>query len=121
MLKLVYCVTRRAELEPAAFRRIWLEEHGPLVRSFAEALHALRYVQSHTVDPALNEVLAASRGMEAAYDGITEIWFPTRAAFEAALDSPAGQAAAAALIEDERRFIDFARSRLFLTEEHTVF
>ena len=32
-----------------------------------------------------------------------------------------GQAASRALLEDERRFIDFSRSRMFMTEEHETF
>jgi hypothetical protein len=34
--------------------------------------------------------------------------------------SDAGRAAASALLEDERRFIDLERSPLFLAEEHVI-
>ena len=43
-----------------------------------------------------------------------------RAAFEAALATPAAQRAGAALLADEQRFIDLARSPLWLGEEHPV-
>ena len=39
----------------------------------------------------------------------------------AALATDEGRKAAQTLIEDEARFIDFAQSRCFLTEEHTIF
>ena len=38
----------------------------------------------------------------------------------AVFGSEEGQRAGETLIEDEARFIDFERSSLFLTEEHTI-
>lgn len=121
MIKLTYCVRRRADLSPEAFRSYWLEEHGPLVRRHAAALQATRYVQSHTLESPLNDVLRSSRGASSAYDGITEVWFDSPEALLAATASEAGQEAARRLLEDERNFIDLERSSLFLTEEHPIF
>ena len=121
MIKLVYCVRRRADVAPEEFRRTWLEDHGPLVRSYASALKAVRYVQSHTMDVPLNEAIAASRGTAAAYDGITEVWWERLDDLLAAGATAEGQAASQALIADEARFIDFAASRVFFTEEHAIF
>lgn len=121
MIKLVYCIRKRADVSEEEFHRYWLEDHGPRVRGHAKALGADRYVQSHTVQPDLNEGLRASRGMSLAHDGITELWWRDRAAFERALQTPEGAAAGADLLEDERRFIDFEASTLFLTEEHEIF
>jgi len=84
-------------------------------------MRAVRYVQSHTLDSRWNGALAASRGAAPAYDGITEVWWESEAAFAAALATPEGQEAGRALLEDERAFIDFAASSLFLTEEHPIF
>lgn len=121
MIKLTYCIRRRADVAPEAFRRHWLERHGPLVRRHAAALRAVRYVQSHTLDTGLNEALRGSRGAAPAFDGITEVWWASREELEAALASPEGREAARALLEDEATFIDFAVSSLFLTEEHAIF
>ena len=120
MLKLVYCIRRHEDVSAEEFHRYWLEDHGPLVRSVAKEIGAARYVQSHTVAPELNEVLRASRGLEEPYDGITEVWWESTAALEAAMQSPEGQNAQRRLIEDESKFIDFARSRVFMTEEHVI-
>jgi EthD domain len=49
MIKLVYCIRRREDVPEDEFHRYWLDEHGPLVRSVADAIGAVRYVQSHTV------------------------------------------------------------------------
>ena len=121
MIKLVYCIVRRADLSAEEFHRTWLVDHAPLVKSVAEALHAVRYVQSHTSHADLNGLLQSTRcGMQPAYDGITEIWWNSRADLENALSSEAGRAVSARLEEDEARFIDVARSRISITEEHEI-
>lgn len=121
MMKLVYCIRRRGDVEPARFHRYWLEQHGPLVRSVASAIGACRYVQSHAIEPDLNEMLRGSRNAAAAYDGITEVWWKDRAALERGLSDPAGIEAARRLLEDEATFIDLAASCLFLTQEFEIF
>jgi uncharacterized protein (TIGR02118 family) len=121
LIKLVYCLRRRDDVAPEQFHRYWLETHGPLVRSFAKALRARRYVQSHTLETPLNRLLADSRGLAPAYDGITEVWWDSIADLQGGLATPEGQTAGRALLEDERTFIDFSRSRIFLTEEHEIF
>ena len=75
MVKLVYCLRRRANVSPEEFYRYWLDTHGPKVKNAAEAMRAFRYIQSHTCGPELNQAFAASRGLAPAYDGITEVWW----------------------------------------------
>ena len=47
MVKLVYCLRRRADISAEEFYRYWLNTHGPKVKNASEALRALRYIQSH--------------------------------------------------------------------------
>jgi len=121
MIKLVYCLRKRDDVDHASFYRYWLEEHGPLVKSVAGAIGASRYVQSHTILPELNETMVVSRGLQTPYDGVTEVWWETMSALEHGMSSPEGVAAQTQLIEDEARFIDFSQSRVFMTEEHHIF
>ena len=121
MIKLVYCLRKRADVTAAEFHRYWLENHGPLVRGFAQAIGARKYIQSHTVLPALNEAFAASRDLAPAYDGITEVWWDDAAALEAGMGTEEGKEAHRRLKEDEATFIDFSQSRVFMTEEHEIF
>ena len=121
MVKLVYCIRRRADVTPEEFHRYWLEVHGPKVKSVAGALGARRYVQSHTTAPELNAMFVGSRGLAPAFDGITEVWWDSLAALTAALATPEGAAAGRMLVEDEARFIDFAGSSVFMTNEHAIF
>ena len=119
MIKLVFVIRRREDLPPGEFHRYWLEEHGPLARRLLEPLGARRYVQTHTLDTDLNAALAASRGTSAAYDGLAEVWWDSLDALLAVSNTEEGQRANETLTEDEARFIDFGRSSVFITEEHT--
>ena len=57
MVKLVFCVRRRAELSREECQRYWRENHAPLVQRHAEVLRVRRYVQTHTLDTPANEML----------------------------------------------------------------
>lgn len=121
MIKFVYCVRRRPELSPEAFRKYWLEKHGPLVKKYAAALRARRYVQSHTLQTDLNMYAQQPRGTKEPYDGITEVWWDNAEELLAALQTPEGQQANQILAEDEGRFCDLPCCSVFFTEEHTIF
>ena len=120
MLKLVFCLRRQPHLSRAEFQHYWHTTHGPLVRRHADTLRIRRYVQLHTLDHPLNAGLQASRGSGEPYDGVAELWWDSADDLGAAQTSPAGQVASRALLEDEQRFIDHARSPLFVGEEHVV-
>jgi uncharacterized protein (TIGR02118 family) len=121
MIKFVYCVRRRPDVSLEEFRRYWLEQHGPYVKSFAATLRARRYVQSHTLDTPLNEHARQPRGTKPAYDGITEIWWDSPDDLVAALSTPEGQRINQMLTEDEGRFCDLPNCSVFFTEEHEIF
>lgn len=121
MLKFVYCVRRREDVSAEDFRTYWIEQHGPLVKSFAETLRARRYVQSHTIDTPLNAAARHPRGAAEPYDGITELWWDSQEDVMAVLQTPEGQEANRILTEDEARFVDLERSSVFFTEEVDIF
>jgi hypothetical protein len=121
MIKLVYCIRKRADVSQEEFHRYWLDEHGPRVRGHAKALGAIRYVQSHTLDAPINESLRKSRGASSPHDGITELWWTDLESFLTATGAEDGVAAGRDLLEDERHFIDLAASTIFVTEEHEIF
>ncbi len=121
MIKFVYVVRRRADVSPEAFRKYWLENHGPLVRSQAAALRAKRYVQSHTVDTRFNSIARLTRGAGAPYDGITEVWWESFSDLVAAGLTGKGREANRLLAQDEAKFCDLPNCSIFFTEEHTIF
>lgn len=120
MVKLVFCCRRREGMTREEFQRRWLDVHGPLVRKLRDALPMMkRYVQSHTLDGPMNDALRAGRGTKEPYDGITEVWFDDLASMGG--EGAEAAAASQALFEDEAKFIDFARSAVFITQEHEIF
>jgi uncharacterized protein (TIGR02118 family) len=117
MLKMVYCLRRRADLPVEEFRRYWREVHAPLVRQHEAALGIRRYVQVHLGHSELGERLRSFRGAAAPYDGVAEIWYDSREALEAVGRTAEGRAASRILLEDEQRFVDHATSSISLGEE----
>jgi uncharacterized protein (TIGR02118 family) len=120
MVKLVFCLTRQPHLSRQEFQRYWREQHAPLVRDVANSLGIRRYVQVHTLDAPINEGLRRGRGGPEAYDGVAELWFDSLESLTAAGASPEGRAAGRRLVEDEKRFIDLARSPVLVADEHAI-
>ena len=98
MIRLVYCLKKRDDIDSDPFYHYWLEEHRQLVKSVFAAIGASRYVHSHTTLPELNPLMIESRGLQVPHDGVTEVWWDTMAAFERGMSSPAGVEAQAKLI-----------------------
>jgi uncharacterized protein (TIGR02118 family) len=120
VIKLVFVLRRRSDLTREEFQRYWSEHHAPLVQSYADALGIRRYVQVHTLPDVVHDPLRASRQAPEAFDGVAELWYDSLEALGTAVATDEGRAAAVALLEDERTFIDHERSPLWLAEEHPV-
>lgn len=113
---IVFCLRRLESLSQQEFLDYWAGRHAPLVRECAGALHIRRYEQSHPVDSRAGVVLASVRGAPEPFDGVATLWFDTVEDMQAAGATPEGRAAAKRLLEDERRFIDLARSPIWLAD-----
>lgn len=120
MIKLTFCLHRLPSLSREEFQDYWLNKHGPLVRSHAGTLRIRRYVQLHSRDMAANAALQRSRGAPEAYDGVAMLWWDSLDDIVAMKDDAAARAANLELLEDEKRFIDLARSPLWYGEEHEI-
>src|SRR2546423_14076642 len=120
MVKLMFALRRLSTLSSEEFHAYWYETHGPLVRRQAEKLKIRRYVQTHTLTDPLNAVLRQSRGAEEPYDGVAELWWQSRDEIEKTLATAEGREAARILLEDEKKFIDLARSALWIAEERPI-
>jgi hypothetical protein len=119
-IKMMFCLTRKPGMSRADFQRYWLEEHAPKVLRIGPQGGMLRYVQSHSYESRMGDGAAHARGTVGDYDGVMEGWWESEAAARDAvrsMDPALGQV----LQEDEKRFIDLPRSRLFMTREHIIF
>jgi uncharacterized protein (TIGR02118 family) len=105
MIKLVYCITRRADITREEFCRYWKDVHGPLG---ARIPGLRRLVQSHTI--------TGAPGGRADFDGMAELWFDDVASLLRARESPEWQQSTA----DEENFIDPSRVAYLVAEEHPI-
>lgn len=97
MIKLVCFLRKKPGLDRDAFRRYWVEEHGPLVRRTPElADGVLRYEQNHRLDSDYD------RDPDG-YDGITMQWFHEMDDFMSFVRSSAYPEIIA---PDEEKFLD---------------
>ncbi len=118
IVALFYCFRHLPTLSLEEAQLYWRMQHGPIVRAHAHAARIRRYLQVHRLDDPLIDQLRSSRGpMEEPYTGHAELWFD-RQELMAALSSPEGIKGFEAFLADERVFIDFSRSALWLAKEH---
>jgi uncharacterized protein (TIGR02118 family) len=120
MIKLTFCLVRLPHLSREAFQAYWWNTHGPLVASVAGTLKIRRYVQLHSLPAEANDGARASRQAPAEFDGVAQLWWDSLDVVIENGRRPEAQAAAAMLLEDERRFIDLPRSPLWWGEERVV-
>lgn len=120
MIKLTFALVRNPDLTREAFQAYWFDHHAPLVKSVSETLRIRRYVQTHSLPSELSASLRASRAGPEDYDGVAELWWDTIADALPPNPSQAMMDAGRTLLEDERKFIDLARSPLWWGEERVI-
>jgi uncharacterized protein (TIGR02118 family) len=117
MIRLVYVLRKLPNLSLKEFQDYWRNVHGPLVAKHSTTLRVRRYVQTHTLDDPINALLQAPRGTREPFDGVAELWWNHESEAAEAVGSPEGRAAAAELLEDEKRFIDLSGSSMYWATE----
>jgi uncharacterized protein (TIGR02118 family) len=106
MIKLVYCIGKKAGLTDREFFDYWQNIHGPIG---ARIPRLRRLVQSHRLT-----IPGDKRRSD--YDGMAELWFDDLEALLAARESPEWKAST----EDEGNFIDHNKVAYFVSEEHVI-
>jgi len=120
MIKFVMCITRHPDMSREEFMDYWQNKHGVFFMENARAMRAKKYVQSQTLDTPLNAGLRESRNMLPEFDGVAEVWFESEEDLMAGMSSPEGQQLGAALLEDEKNFIDHSKSSAFIVREQEL-
>ena len=106
MIKLVYCITKKAGLTDQEFLDYWRNTHGPIG---ARIPGLRRLVQSQRLTISTDKY-------QPDYDGMAELWFDDIESFLAARQSPEWKASS----EDEANFIDHHKVAYFVSEEHII-
>jgi len=105
MIKLVYCITRGADLSPDEFYKYFRDIHGPIGAAIPGVK---RLVQSQRLE------IPGDRPGD--FDGMAELWFDTIEALLRARQSEEWRRSTA----DEENFIDHSKVAYFVTEEREV-
>jgi len=99
VFKAIILLARRDDMSAEEFREWWLSSHAPL----ASRLPGLRELRFNVVS-----------GDGSEYDGVSELWFDSQEAFEAAYASDLGRRVA----EDSLAHV--ARRERLLVDEHVL-
>ena len=94
MIRLVYVLRRLPNLSRQEFQTYWQDTHGPLVAKHSTVMRVRRYVQTHTLDDPINDLLQAPRGTAEPYDGVAELWWNHENEVVEGVGSPEGLKAA---------------------------
>jgi uncharacterized protein (TIGR02118 family) len=106
MIKVVYCISKKAGLTDQDFFGYWKNVHGPMG---ARIPRLRKLVQSH-------RLTVPGDKHQPAYDGMAELWFDDIEALLAARQSPEWKAST----DDEANFIDHLKVAYFVSEEHVI-
>ncbi len=119
MIKFVQCIRRKPELSVAEFRTFWREYRSGFQR-VAETVEAVRCTESMTLAVSQNLDVMLSRGTQAPFDAMAEIWITNAASIEEYAKSQAFQDALSELRSLQEKFVDFENSSFFFTSEDVL-
>lgn len=120
MIKMLCQVPRKQGMSEADFYPRYLHGHGDLVRTHAQAMGFLRYVQAHRITAPDFDSFSAGHAWRSPLDGQSELWWESWESMERALASPEGEKASAMLEVDEQVFTDTANVSGFIAQEAVV-
>ncbi|MBS0366492.1 MAG: EthD domain-containing protein [Proteobacteria bacterium] len=113
MIKTIAFLKRRADMSRARFIHHYESVHAPLILSIAPQV--CEYRRNFIVD----EGAISAPGLPALdFDVVTELWYPDRAAYEAALACFTEPGNAARIAADEELLFDRSRTRFYVVEEY---
>ena len=121
MIKLNYYIRRKRGMSVDEFQDYWRNQHGKLWIDHADVLGVRRYtVVPDGDDPVAQSYRTGYRVVGEPYDGLAVTCWAEIRVLEVALQTAEGRAAWQAIFEDEKNFIDHARSMLAFGTDHPV-
>lgn len=113
VIKMIGLLKRRPGMSPEAFREYYESTHRRIGEKYLRGF-AGRYMRRY-LTPFPNPLTGALD--EGEFDVVLEIWYPDRAAFDAANAQFAVADIAREIAEDEERLFDRGRMRFFFVDE----
>ena len=111
--KAMAVMAKKPDLSKAEFIDYYENRHVPLIKSmFAIAEYRRSYVD-------LTGAILAPEVATPDFDVVTELWFKSRADYEAMLAGPNDAEVSKRIADDEAHFLDRTKTRFFIVDEHT--
>jgi uncharacterized protein (TIGR02118 family) len=111
--KAMAVMAKKPGLRKAEFIDYYENHHVPLIKSmFDIAEYRRSYVD-------LTGAILAPGVAEPDFDVVTELWFKSRADYEAMLAGPSDPGITERIADDEAHFLDRTKTRFFIVDEHT--
>lgn len=115
MIKCFLLLRRKAGLTREEFSEYWSQEHSKLAVANAPGMRMNRYVQNHARTHSIADIFRDSRGcILGDFDGIAEAWWE---GFDEMAKADVPENVLAAILKDERHFIDMEHSIIWFGEE----
>ncbi len=114
MIKTIALLRKKAGLTRAQFIDYYETRHAPLILSIAPQV--CDYRRNFLVDEG---AIVAPGAAPRDYDVVTELWYPDRAAFDAAMAAFTDPANAARIAADEENVFDRSCTRFYTVEERS--
>jgi hypothetical protein len=119
MIKLVFCLRKRADLSVIEFRKRW-QDHQIFTRALAKAMRAIRITHSLTLVIEENEEMQLTRGTAEPFDGLIEVWWEDSSAINASLQDKQIHEMLMRTRADQNNLMDRSRSMVFFASEDSI-
>jgi hypothetical protein len=117
MIRLVYCVSRRADISLEEFRRFWCDERfSALYEGYDRVYKSTSIKKTLVLKVPMNAAIVGREGTRKPYDGVIEILWDSAKELVAVHDTPEARELRRQIGEFEQQFVDKSRSTIFFTE-----
>lgn len=117
MIKVVYCMSRKAAITHEEFLAHWGQVHVPIVLANLEVLRLASYVRTVPLQHVFSQRVERRGTMQPPYDGIAELSWASEEDMRLAFESEPALVVQRALALDEALFVDHARSSRWVAGE----
>jgi hypothetical protein len=116
MFKVMWLLKRKAGTSMDDLIHYYENIHSKIGERFAKVT-AVKYTRRY-LHPIVDPIPATRGSCEPEFDVAMEMWFESRAEWDRLLEISSPEAVSRMIVDDENRFLDRTRRRVFIIEEH---